>query len=53
MSHFVLVTLHLFAATMFVGTVFFEVLILEGIRKPVGARRCVPWKPRSTVVRAA
>lgn len=37
MSHFVLVTLHLFAAIMFVGTVFFEVLILEGIRNPVGA----------------
>lgn len=36
MSHFVLVTLHLFAAIMFVGTVFFEVLILEGIRKSVG-----------------
>jgi hypothetical protein len=36
MSHFVLVTLHLFAAIMFVGTVFFEVLILEGIRTPVG-----------------
>ena len=36
MSHFVLVTLHLFAAIMFAGTVFFEVLILEGIRKPVG-----------------
>jgi len=36
MEHFVLVTLHLFAAIMFVGTVFFEVLILEGIRKPVG-----------------
>jgi hypothetical protein len=36
MSHFVLVTLHLFAAIMFVGTVFFEVLILESIRKPVG-----------------
>jgi len=36
MSHFVLVTLHLFAAIMFVGMVFFEVLILEGIRKPVG-----------------
>ncbi|ODT15154.1 MAG: hypothetical protein ABS35_32390 [Kaistia sp. SCN 65-12] len=36
MSHFVLVTLHLFAAIVFVGTVFFEVLILEGIRKPVG-----------------
>jgi hypothetical protein len=36
MSHFVLITLHLFAAIMFVGTVFFEVLILEAIRKPVG-----------------
>jgi hypothetical protein len=36
MNYFVLVTLHLFAAIMFVGTVFFEVLILEGIRKPVG-----------------
>lgn len=36
MNHFTLVTLHLFAAIMFVGTVFFEVLILEGIRKPLG-----------------
>ncbi len=36
MSHLVLVTLHLFAAIMFVGTVFFEVLILGAIRKPVG-----------------
>ena len=36
MSHFVLVTLHLFAAIMFVGTVFFEVLILEAVRKPAG-----------------
>jgi hypothetical protein len=36
MSHFTLLTLHLFAAIMFVGTVFFEVLILEGIRNPVG-----------------
>jgi hypothetical protein len=36
MSYFVLVTLHLLAAIMFVGTVFFEVLILEAIRKPVG-----------------
>lgn len=36
MSYFALVTLHLFAAIMFVGTVFFEVLILESIRKPVG-----------------
>ena len=36
MNHFALVTLHLFAAIMFVGTVFFEVLILEGIRRPLG-----------------
>jgi hypothetical protein len=36
MGHFALVTLHLFAAIMFVGTVFFEVLILEGIRGTVG-----------------
>lgn len=36
MSHLVLVTLHLLAAIMFVGTVFFEVLILESIRAPLG-----------------
>lgn len=36
MSYFVFNLLHLFAAIMFVGTVFFEVLILEAIRKPVG-----------------
>ena len=36
MSQPVLLTLHLFAAIFFVGTVFFEVLILEGIRKPLG-----------------
>ena len=36
MSQFVLVILHLFAAIAFVGTVFFEVLILESVRKPVG-----------------
>src|SRR3546814_15654100 len=35
MSHSVLSTLHLFAAFIFVCTVFFEVLILEGIRKNV------------------
>ncbi|AIL31954.1 CopD family copper resistance protein [Basilea psittacipulmonis] len=28
-------TLHLYAAIMFVGTVFFEVLIMEGVRKRV------------------
>ena len=36
MSYFILNVLHLFAAIMFVGTVFFEVLILEAIRKPMG-----------------
>jgi hypothetical protein len=36
MGHFVLITLHLFAAIMFIGTVFFEVLILEGVRGSVG-----------------
>lgn len=36
MSHSVLVTLHLYAAIFFVGTVFFEVVILEGLRKPLG-----------------
>lgn len=36
MDHLVLVTLHLFAAIFFVGAVFFEVTILEAIRKPVG-----------------
>ena len=35
-SYFILVTLHLLAAITFVGVVFFEVLILEGIRKSVG-----------------
>ncbi|MDN6873333.1 hypothetical protein QO209_12880 [Pseudomonas citronellolis] len=53
----ILLTLHLFAALMFVGTVFFEVLILESVRKhvPVAvmrqveqgigkrARRLMPW----------
>lgn len=35
MSQFLLVTLHLFAAIAFVGTVFFEVLMLEAIRREV------------------
>jgi hypothetical protein len=52
-----LIVLHLFAAFIFVGTVFFEVLILEGVRKHVPreamrqvegaigkrARRIMPW----------
>ncbi|MBP7243380.1 hypothetical protein [Amaricoccus sp.] len=36
MSYFVLVTLHLLAAIAFAGTVFFEVLILESLRAPLG-----------------
>jgi len=36
MSHSILQTLHLYAAIFFVGTVFFEVTILEGIREPLG-----------------
>lgn len=57
MNYAVLITLHLFAAFIFVGTVFFEVLMLEGIRKQVPhdimrsveqaigkrARRVMPW----------
>ena len=35
MSYPIFLTLHLFAALIFVGTVFFEVLILEGVRKHV------------------
>ena len=57
MSYPVFLTLHLFAALIFVGTVFFEVLILESVRKHVPlevmrqieraignrARRLMPW----------
>ena len=57
MSYPVLLTLHLFGALIFIGTVFFEVLILEGVRKSVDrdamraveqaigrrARRIMPW----------
>ncbi len=57
MSYPVLVAVHLFAALIFVGAVFFEVLILEGARKHVDAkamsavqraigtraRRLMPW----------
>jgi hypothetical protein len=57
MSYPVLVALHLFGALIFVGTVFFEVLILEGARRHVDraamsaveraigqrARRLMPW----------
>lgn len=52
MNHLVLVTLHLFAAIMFVGTVFFEVLILEFVRKPLGretmrsVESAIGWRAR-------
>ncbi|WP_397473561.1 CopD family copper resistance protein [Pusillimonas sp.] len=35
MDYFLLLLFHLFAAILFVGTVFFEVLMLEGIRRHV------------------
>lgn len=37
MSYPILLILHLFAALIFIGTVFFEVLILESVRKQVPA----------------
>jgi hypothetical protein len=57
MSYSLLLIIHLFAAIMFVGTVFFEVLILESVRKHlprevmraleiaigVRARSVMPW----------
>lgn len=57
MPYSALLTLHLIAAVLFVGTVFFEVIILEGIRPSVPhnamrtleraigqrARRIMPW----------
>lgn len=57
MSYPLLLILHLFAALMFIGTVFFEVLILESVRKHVPrdamrtleiaigtrARNLMPW----------
>ncbi|HEY0939717.1 MAG TPA: hypothetical protein VGE08_06440 [Steroidobacter sp.] len=57
MSYPVLLTLHLFGALIFIGTVFFEVLMLEAVRKDVDraamraveqaigrrARRIMPW----------
>ncbi|MDH0290348.1 hypothetical protein N7414_14590 [Pseudomonas sp. GD04087] len=38
MAYPIVLTLHLFAAIFFVGTVFFEVLILESIHRQVPAR---------------
>lgn len=53
----IVVTIHLMCATAFIGVVFFEVLLLEGIRQKLGdalmtdveegliarARRIMPW----------
>lgn len=36
MPYFLMHILHLLAAILFIGTVFFEVLILEFVRKPAG-----------------
>jgi hypothetical protein len=38
MSYPILLTLHLFAALIFIGTVFFEVLILESVLKKIPAK---------------
>lgn len=57
MSYPILLTIHLLCALMFIGTVFFEVLILENVRKHVSkevmravetaivqrARTLMPW----------
>lgn len=57
MTYPVLLTIHLFCALFFIGTVFFEVLMLEGIRKHLSrevmrsveiaigsrARKIMPW----------
>ena len=37
----VLLTLHLFAAIVFIGTVFFEVLFLGGIRRQLPDRMMI------------
>ncbi|NER64057.1 hypothetical protein G3436_09345, partial [Pseudomonas sp. MAFF212427] len=37
MTYFTLLTLHLFAALLFIGTVFFEVLFVGAIRKQLPA----------------
>lgn len=38
MSYLLFLTLHLFAALVFIGTVFLEVLFLESIRKQLPAK---------------
>lgn len=41
MSYPILLTLHLFAALIFIGTVFFEVLILESVLKKMPAKAMI------------
>ena len=41
MSYPILLTLHLFAALIFIGTVFFEVLILESVLKKIPAKAMI------------
>lgn len=41
MSYPILLTLHLFAALIFIGTVFFEVLILESVLKQIPAKAMI------------
>ncbi len=57
MEYPILVILHLFCAILFIGVVFFEVVMLEGIRKHIGdeamkdveqgliqrAKKIMPW----------
>lgn len=57
MPYPLLLTLHLFCAILFIGVVFFEIVLLEGIRKHLGddlmerveaglvgrARKVMPW----------
>lgn len=57
MFYHAVVTLHLLCAISFIGVVFFEVLLLEGLRRPLGdtvmetleagliarARKIMPW----------
>lgn len=41
MGYPILLTLHLFAALIFIGTVFFEVLILESVLKKIPAKAMI------------
>lgn len=50
MSYPLFLTLHLFAALVFIGTVFFEVLFLESIRKQLPAKAWCCWNRASVGV---